>query len=75
MNGKDSEVESLPAARPYLESGRVALINIGRSEMSLSSNALRVQCRDGDQSWSTATTPEICRYIVDHNLYHSTSPV
>ena len=71
MNGRDSGIESLPGANPYLESGRVALIDISRSEMSLSSSALRAQRRSGDQSWSTATTPEICQYIVDHNLYHS----
>lgn len=71
MNGGNSEIESLPAAKPYLESGRVALIDIGRSEMALSSSALRTQCRSGDQSWSTATTAEICQYIVDRKLYHS----
>jgi len=71
VSGKDSEVESLPTAKAYLESGRVALIDIGRSEMSLSSSALRAQCRNGHQSWSTATTPEICQYIIDHKLYHS----
>lgn len=71
MNGRDGEIESLPAAKAYLESGRVALIEIGRSEMSLSSSALRAECRNGHQSWPTATTPEICQYIVDHKLYHS----
>jgi len=71
MNGRDSEIESLPAAKPHLGSGRVALIDIGRTEMSLSSSALREQCRNGDQSWSTATTAEICQYIIDHKLYHS----
>lgn len=71
MNGKDSEVESLPAAKPYLESGRVTFIDIGRSEMSLSSSALRAQRQNSDQSWSTATTAEVRQYIVDHNLYHS----
>ena len=71
MDGRDSEIEDLAGASPYLESGRVALIDIGRSEMSLSSSALRTQRRSGNQSWSTATTPEICQYIVDHNLYHS----
>ena len=70
-NGKDSEVESLSTAKAYLESGRVALIDISRSEMSLSSSALRAQCRNGHQSWTTATTPEIRQYIVDHKLYHS----
>ena len=71
MDGRDSEIESLPAARAYLESGQVALIDIGRSEMPLSSSALRAQRRDGRQSWSTATTPEICQYIIDYKLYHS----
>ena len=71
MSGRDSEIHDLPGARPYFESGRVALIDIGRSEMSLSSSALRAQRRNGDQSWSTATTPDVCRYIVDHDLYHS----
>lgn len=71
MDGRHSEIESLPAARPYLESGRVVLIDIGKSEMSLSSSGLRTQCRRGDQSWSTATTTEICQYIVDHKLYRS----
>ena len=71
MNGRDSEIESLPAAKAYLESGRVASIDIGRSEMSLSSSTLRAQCRNGLQSWSAATTPEICQYISDNKLYHS----
>lgn len=71
MDGRGSEIEDLPGVSPYRESGRVALIDIAKSEMSLSSSALRAQRRSGDQSWSTATTPEICQYIVDHNLYHS----
>ena len=71
INGRDDEIESLPAARPYLESGRVVLIDIGKSEMSLSSSGLRTQRRSGDQSWSTATTAEICQYIVDNKLYRS----
>ena len=45
MDGRHSEIESLPAARPYLESGRVVLIDIGKSEMSLSSSGLRTQCQ------------------------------
>ena len=71
MNGRDSEIEDLPGAEPYIESGRVSLIDIGRSKMSLSSSALRTQRRSDDESWSTATTPEISQYIIDHNLYHS----
>jgi nicotinic acid mononucleotide adenylyltransferase len=71
MNGRDDEMGSIPAAKPYLESGRVALIDIGRPEMSLSSSALRTQRQNGDQSWSAATTTEVCQYIVDHKLYHS----
>jgi nicotinic acid mononucleotide adenylyltransferase len=75
MDGGDGKVESLPAARPYLESGRVVLIDIGKPEMSLSSSGLRTRCRSGDQSWSTATTTEICQYIVDHKLYRSIRPM
>ena len=75
MDGRDSEIDSLPAAKPYLESGQVAFIDIGRSEMSLSSSALRAQCRNGDQSWSSATTVEIFQYIVDRKLYHSIWPM
>ena len=71
MNGRDGEIENLPAAKPYLKSGRVVLIDVGRSEISMSSSVLRTQCRNGDQSWSTATTAEICHYIVGHKLYHS----
>jgi len=71
MDGRGNEMGGVPGASPYFESGRVALIDIGKSEMSLSSSGLRVQRRSGDQSWSTATTPEICQYIVDHSLYHS----
>ena len=71
INGRDNKIESLSAAQPYLESGRVTLIDIGRLETSLSSSALRVQCRNGDQSWSSATTAEVCQYITDHKLYHS----
>lgn len=71
VNGKDSETESIPAAIPYLESGRVAFIDIGRTEMSLSSSALRTQCRNSVESWSNATTTEIVEYITDNRLYHS----
>jgi len=71
IDGRDGEIDALPGAGPYLESGWVAGIDIGRSEMSMSSSALRAQRRSGDQLWATATTPEIRRYIVDHNLYHS----
>lgn len=71
MSGRDGEIEDLPVAKPYLESGQVALIDIGRSEMSLSSSVLRAQCRNRDPSWSTATTADICQYIVDNRLYHS----
>jgi len=71
MHGADSGIESLPAAKPYLESDRVALVDIGRSEMALSSSALRAQRRNGNHSWSTATTVEIAQYIIDHKLYHS----
>ena len=71
MNGRDSEIEGLPEAGPYLESDRIALVDIGRSEMPLSSSALRAQRRCDDPSWLTGTTPDICQYIVDHSLYHS----
>lgn len=71
MNGRDNGIESLSAAQPYIESGRVALIDIGRSEMSLSSSALRTQRQNGDQSWPAGTTAEVCQYIIDHKLYHS----
>jgi len=71
LHGRDSDIGSLPATQPYLESGRVALIDIDSSEMSLSSSTLRAQCRSGDLLWSTATTVEISQYIVDHKLYHS----
>ena len=71
VNGRDSETESLPAVAPYIKSGRVAFIDIGRTQMSLSSSALRAQCRSGVQTWPTATTAEICKYIVDNRLYHS----
>jgi nicotinic acid mononucleotide adenylyltransferase len=69
MDGRNSEIESLPAAKPYLESDRVAFIDIGRLEMPLSSSTLRTQRQNNDQSWSTATTAEVSQYIVDHNLY------
>lgn len=75
VNGRDSEIESLPAVIPYLESGRVAFIDIGRAQMSFSSSALRAQCKNGVQAWQTATTPEICKYIIDHRLYQSICPV
>ena len=71
MNGRDGDIEDLPAAKPYLKSGRVTLIDIGRSEMSLSSSALRTQRQGDDQSWSAATTAEVCQYIVDNRLYRS----
>ena len=71
VDGKESEIENLPAAKPYIESGSVAFIDIGRPEMSLSSSALRAQCLVGDESWQTATTEEICQYIADHKLYRS----
>ena len=70
VDGKDSNAERLPTTRLYLETGRVAFIDIGEREMTLSSSALRIQCRDGVQSWSTATTAEVCKYIVDNRLYH-----
>ena len=50
MNGRDSEIEGLPGAGPHVESGRVSLIDIGRTEMSLSSSALRTQRRSDDKS-------------------------
>ena len=71
MNGRDNKIESLPAAKPYLESSRVTLIDIDRPEMSLSSSALRMQRKGDDQSWSAATTAEVCQYIVDNRLYLS----
>lgn len=71
VNGRDSEIECLPAVAPYLESGRVAFIDIGRTQMSLSSSALRTQRRAGTQTWPTATTLEICKYIVENGLYRS----
>jgi len=70
-DGKDRKTESLPTTNFYLETGRVAFIDIGEREMTLSSSALRTQCRDGVQSWSTATTAEVCKYIVDNRLYRS----
>jgi nicotinic acid mononucleotide adenylyltransferase len=71
LNGRDSEIAGLPAVTPYLESGRVAFIDIGKAQMSLSSSALRTQCKNGAKTWQTATTAEIYRYIVDSGLYHS----
>ena len=71
INGRDSEIESLPAVTPYLESNRVAFVDIGKTPMSLSSSALRIQCKNGVQTWLTATTAEIRKYILDNRLYHS----
>lgn len=71
VDGKDSETESLPTVIPYLESSRVAFIDIGETEMKLSSSALRTQRQNGIQSWSTATAVEICKYIIDNKLYLS----
>jgi hypothetical protein len=71
VNGRESEIESFLAAAPYLGSGRLAFIDIGKTEMSLSSSALRAQRQDGVQSWSSATTVGIGKYIVDNGLYHS----
>lgn len=71
VNGGSGEIESLPAAMPYLKSGHVVLIDLSRTETSLSSSALRTQRRNGVRSWSTGTTAEIHKYIVDNGLYHS----
>ena len=69
--GKDSEIWSPPRVTPYLEPGRVAFIDIGETEMRLSSSALRTERRNDIQAWSTATTDEICKHIIDNKLYHS----
>ena len=71
VNGRDNGIESLPAVTPYLESGRLAFIDIGRMQMQLSSSTLRTQCKDGIRTWPAATTVEICGYIADNKLYHS----
>jgi hypothetical protein len=45
LNGGTSETENLPAVAPYVESGRVAFIDIDRTHMTLSSSALRTSVR------------------------------
>ncbi|KAH9950012.1 Nucleotidylyl transferase [Amylocystis lapponica] len=54
----------------FLESNRVAVIDIGEKESAISSTEIRQSLKQGDLKWRTFVTPSIAEYITQQNLYH-----
>ena len=52
-----------------MDTGRVAMIDIGTKESIYSSTAVRSRIKSGDSSWQSYVTDDIAQYIIQNGFY------
>ncbi|KAF8349073.1 Nucleotidylyl transferase [Amanita rubescens] len=62
----DSDLSKLQYVQEFVNSGRIAMIDIGAVERTISSTAVRSA---GDSSWESYVNDTIAQYIRQHGLY------
>ncbi len=62
----DSDLSKLQYVQEFINCGRIAMIEIGAVERTMSSTAVRSA---GDSSWESYVTDTIAQYIQQHGLY------
>jgi nicotinamide-nucleotide adenylyltransferase len=70
LTASDSESLTLAAAKEFIDSQRLVLIDIGDTEQPLSSSNIRQQIAAGVPAWTDATIPSLAQYILNNKLYH-----
>lgn len=67
----ESERENriVAAAKDYLESSRIALVDIDESVRPVSSSEVRGRISRGDGTWASMVTRSVAEYVVEHDLY------
>lgn len=65
----NSESSTIAAAKEFSDSGRLAFIDIGDTEIISSSNIRRQIATNDIAKWEEATIPTLAQYIVDRHLY------
>ncbi|OCH93061.1 Nucleotidylyl transferase [Obba rivulosa] len=69
---KGDQEQQLPeTAKEFVESHRVAIINISERERGISSTEVRQLIARGDNAWRSLVTPAVAEYIAEHNIYRS----
>lgn len=71
QEAEEGERRTMVAARQLMEAGRVALVNIGESEQTMSSSDVRQMRLRGDDEWKMLVTDAVANYVLDQGLYRS----
>ncbi|KDQ57052.1 hypothetical protein JAAARDRAFT_35648 [Jaapia argillacea MUCL 33604] len=65
----DTLNDPLAAATEFIESGSIAMVDIGADEQTLSSSEVREKILVGDKSWQSMVPQNVIEYISAQNLY------
>ncbi|TFK49564.1 Nucleotidylyl transferase [Heliocybe sulcata] len=70
VSSTDEDVKTkLDLGREFLDSGRIAMIDLPEGIEKLSSSEVRQKIGAGDEAWKGMVTQEIAGYIAEHKLY------
>ncbi|KIJ51507.1 hypothetical protein M422DRAFT_244669 [Sphaerobolus stellatus SS14] len=66
-----AENDILEKAAEYIESGAVAVTDIGEMDRALSSSEVRQEIQEDSSNWETKVPAPVAAYIREHHLYHA----
>ncbi|KAH7925844.1 Nucleotidylyl transferase [Leucogyrophana mollusca] len=71
---REVERKILTAAREFVETERVTMIDIGETVQAFSSSEVRAKIGAGDDTWKRLVTPTLADYVVEKQLYQVLTP-
>jgi nicotinamide-nucleotide adenylyltransferase len=70
ISGVEVKPLEISGVEPFLNSGRIEIIDIGEWESTLSSTSVRTKIKQNDVSWEDACEVGVRDYIKRYRLYH-----